>query len=70
MEHKVTLIVMVKIHGSGKPAVTMEKPYWFKTPGADIARQAILDLKDMGLCEGKLYKVVKSDLDNFFVGVY
>lgn len=70
MEHKVTLIVMVKVRGSLTSSVTMEKPYWFKTPGAEVARQAILDLRDMGLCEGKIYKVVKSDLDNFFVGVY
>ena len=70
MSNKVTLIVSVRIRGSGKPGVTMEKPYWTKDPSAENARQAILGLRDMGLCEGKIYKVIKSELGNYFVGVF
>lgn len=70
MEHKVTLMVSVRHVGCGEPCVVMEKAYWTGEASAENARKAILRLKDMGLCEGVLYKVIKSANDNFFVGVF
>ena len=70
MWHKVTLMVSVRHVGCGEPCVVMEKSFYTGDASADRARDSILRLKGMGLCEGILYKVIQSANGDFFVGVF
>ncbi len=70
MDYKVTLMVSIRVVGSGEQGAVMERSYYTGDASRENARQAILRLKRMGLCTGEVYKVIKSALGDFYVGVF
>lgn len=69
MQHKVTLMISVRVRGSDEQSVVMEKSYWTGEASAENARQGVLRLKRMGLCTGEIYKVIQTAFNDFYVGV-